>query len=316
MSYGSKRKRSAQLGSFSSVFNAMDTTASIISRIVGNPSSKKLQYSKTANGISWSTSLKANKLVATAKFAAAREEKTYDQSSDNTYRLVGIIGRQETFDTSYLLTRQLILDRMTSASLSQTGTMCISKVEQFSEFHNQSNTTVKMWIYDLICKKDDCKAPTPAWSQGIVDAGAGSTSYKFPYSFPQASKEFNDSWDIIKVTRVTLDAGQSHVHNFDHYINKTISYDRIDDVTTFVAGYTTCTMIVLLGSLDNDQTTKTQIAYGASAVNMYAKTKLKYMIVDNNQNVMLPGTNQVTAFTVAQNTMLEDVDSAANFGNA
>lgn len=166
-----------------------------------------------------------------------------------------------------------------------------------------------MWIYDLICKKDDCQAPSPAWTKGIQDAGAASNAYKYPYSFPQASKEFNESWDIIKVTRVTLDAGTSHVHNFDHYINKPISFDKWNDLSSFVAGFSTATMVVLLGSLDNDSTTKTQIAFGASAINAYFKQRYKFMHVDGNSINNVLGTFQPTAFTVAQNTILEDTDA-------
>lgn len=135
MSYGSKRHRQT-LGTFSSIFSSTTRTADIISRIVGNPAKTKLQYATSANGISFSTSSKVNQLVATAKFAAAREEKKYERTKDSTSRLLGIVGRQETFDTSYMLSVPDLGDLATQCSLSATGYMCISKVEQFSEFHN------------------------------------------------------------------------------------------------------------------------------------------------------------------------------------
>lgn len=283
----------------------------------GTETSSKYQVARQSTLGTWSEASKSNKIVATAVYASAKQGDVFQRSGDATTRITGTVGRQTSSDVAYLLSDPDLDAMILQASLDATGKMFITHAELFCELHNQSNTGVKVWIYDLVCKLDDCGSPSTCWNRGLsTDQGAAAGAYLYPYSFPQATKDFSEAWEIIKVTRLSMEAGQSHVHNFDHYINKVLDPDRLQGTSTFVAGFTTAQMIVTLGSLDNDTTTKSQISYGASAINYYSKYKYTFMCTTTNSLSTVSAVSVPTAFTVGQSTMLEDADATATYAAA
>jgi len=275
---------------------------------------KKNKVMKTVKQSSFSTFSRAahrNKLTSRTLKMVSRQNVKYQRSTDATARLTSLVGRQSVNDVAYLINAVDLGTMLTQMSGTVTGRWFIGRCQQITEFHNQSNSGVKMWIYDLQCKRDDCAAPSACWNTGLSDEGAAANSYLNPYAYPQASKQFLQNWKVEQVTRLGLEAGQSHTHTFDYALNKAISQDQYETCSTFKAGFTHATMVVVLGALDNDSTTKSQISFGVAAVNTYIRYKWNWSNVTANAISAVHTNGLPSAFTISESTMLEDADVAA-----
>lgn len=272
---------------------------------------KKFNRISGGDGISYSRAYKYNKVVSKFLKKATDANSRYQRSTDITTRVSSTIGRQSVTDIAYLVNVTDLGNYFTQGSITPTGDWFVSQCSVFAEFHNQANSCAKIWIYDLICKVDDASTPSAAWNNGLsTDQGGTASAYLFPYSMPNASKEFKTMWQIHKVHLIELDAGASHIHNFKYGYNRKISQDRYQNTSTFIKGTYAC-MIVTLGSLNNDQTTKTQISYGQTAVNVYVRTKHDFGYVTGSKLNTTITSGLPTAFTVTGSTMLEDSDLVA-----
>lgn len=83
---------------------------------------------------------------------------------------------------------------------------------------NQMNASVQVVIYDVVNRRDmDSSQPSPlsAWDTGISQSGGTSVTTKGYNNLnctPFESPLFVALYKVVKVTRLTLSAGQGHVH--------------------------------------------------------------------------------------------------------
>lgn len=273
--------------------------------------SRKPKNIHSSSGVSQSYGRKFNKIVSKSLKTVANLNSRYQRTGDATLRATSSIGRQAAYDIGYLVYLNDLNNYFSQASVSATGDFFVSRCHMFVEMHNQANTTSKVWIYDLVCRQDGASSPATSWNNGLsTDQGAAAGSYLLPYSVPQASKEFNTMWSIVKCHLVTLDAGCTHIHKFNYGFNKKISQDVWQNTSTFIKGSYAC-MVVVLGTLDNDSTTKSQISFGPAAVNVYVRNFHQFQYVTASKLNTVSGTLLPTSFTVGGSTMLEDADTVA-----
>jgi len=278
---------------------------------------RTMQVVKQSSYTTKSRAGKYNKVVSKEMKKESSNDARYQRASDATTRAVATVGRQSVQIVGIMGQVTGLIDQFAQQSATATGKWFMNTFSSVTELHNQGNSCCKVWIYDLICKQDSADSPVVAWDTGLsTDQGAAATAYLYPFATPTLSKAFNQTWKVIKCTKLFLEAGQSHVHSFMHAVNKTMTQDRYEDVNVYVAGVTTVQMIVTLGSLDNDSSTKSQVSYGGTAVNVYVKSKSSFQTVANNALKSVSSIALPTAFTVGESVMLEDTDVAAVFTSA
>lgn len=274
----------------------------------------KYQTVKQSTFTTKSFAAKYHKVISKHMAKNSYDSKRFQRSTDSTNRLAAAVGRQSFATTVTLCDSSQLADQFTQIGALATQKWFLKSMSLTNEFHNQSNTGVKIWIYDCLCRIDGCQSPSNEWNQGLVtDQGSTANSPNQPFATPMVVDDFKRAWTVIKCTRVSLEAGQSHVHNFKYAYNRVISQDRYENLGSGsnVAGITVAQMVVTLGALDNDSTTKDQVSYGITAVNVYNKRKFVFNTVLENSLTSVNISGLPLAFTVAENTMLEDTDLAA-----
>jgi len=284
-------------------------------------SKRKGRSSKMMNigsGATKSYTSKYNKAPRYLSRQMQNENKQY-RVEDVLTRLTATVGRQSINTVMYLCNQSDLQNQFSAAGSNPTGRWLINNCSAYIEMHNQANVGAKIWIYDVMCKQDGAVAPNTDWVTGFeTDEGGAVGSATYPFATPNQSVQFKKNWKIHKVTRVELDAGSSHVHKVSYSVNKVMSKDRYEKVAAngVYAGYTMATMVVTLGSLDNDQQAKTQVSYGLTAVNIYVKRIHRFSFSAQNVTQVNASTTLPTAFTVAESAMAEDTDTTVAFASA
>jgi len=182
---------------------------------------------------------------------------------------------------------------------------------------NVQNIMTTIWIYECVLRRDISEGGVDAindWKEGIDAEGGGSNDYTRPYATPFTSKRFTLKWKVHKVTRSLVAPGETHVHYVDGIVNHKLSTGRLESFGSSVASgedgignLTTCVVVVALGGVWNDQTTKSDIGYSPTALDIAYTKKYDVMGIVEDKKIY---TVQNNLATVTTGQLLEEVDAS------
>lgn len=330
--------RSAKRVRFGSVFNAAAGAGSILWRGFKNRrSSQRASRARGRGGSKVGTRTKLRRVGGRDPGLAGNRSRTtifrkgtprmkkflknhmkFRDAANTAARLVSSVGFQSIFDSYFGLLRADLVTYATNVLNNKTTQLYVDKVKSFMEIKNNGNAGCKVWLYDLIARQDHSINPSTAWGTGEgTDQGAGAGTANSPYQTPFQSREFCVLWKVKKVTSLILAPGETHQHYVNYYPRLYISAERVNNEgASFLKGISHAQMLVVMGSLDNDSVTKTQISYGVATVNQFNSKEIWYMGAADNKVVSNVTNNLPSAFTISENVMEEFQDVVAAYANA
>ena len=93
---------------------------------------------------------------------------------------------------------------------------------------NQSNSNIKVQIYDIIARRDQtvsstCFDPTNAFTLGLADEDTYTPTNVG--TLPFASRIFTQYFKVCKVTHLSMSEGQTHVHRIRFSPNRILNQE-------------------------------------------------------------------------------------------
>lgn len=221
-----------------------------------------------------------------------------------TGRISSVVGKMGvSFVTHYA--PAVIQDAISRIGLGAATQCCyLYRMDAYLTLLNQDVNDVTVWIYTLILRNDIGGVglnPPNDWLQGIVDETGAATDYVQPNSTPFQSKKFTGRWKVHKVDKFVLSSGAQHIHHILCKPYHKVNQERFTNTNSSAAGtggainginyLTSATMIVTQGGLVNDQTTKTNVSYGQTAVDFAISWRYQFHgLQDDNTKYYNPGT--------------------------
>lgn len=191
-----------------------------------------------------------------------------------------------------------------SATGQDTTRMVVKNYRLKTSITNQSNANCMITLYDIEYKSDtfanvDWVTPLGAWTTGLArqETGGDSPGITNVGSTPFQSSDFCRHYKVVKVTKLYLDPGKSHMHYYNKRCNKMLNNGINDDTVQQygIRGFSHSQLLVCQGMPVNDGTTDTNIAFGSGAVDVitekvyeqcYPQYGLKRYYFDNNQGTI------------------------------
>lgn len=171
---------------------------------------------------------------------------------------------------------------------------------------NQSNANCVVTIYAVLYRRDsflgDFENPQQAWLTGMARQENSGTPAAATINTvgctPFQSADFCRYFRVIKVTKVYLDPGKSHIHSGVWNVNKTVSDAMLDTTDSTAYGFRGLTLSYILvgqGMPVNDGTTATEVACGSGKIDIIGESTIesvfpmyqlkKYRLVDNQGTI-------------------------------
>lgn len=214
-----------------------------------------------------------------------------------TGRQTGGANQQQAFNVNMYTTTD-IGSMFTKIGFVNSSSLTMDEGLQFLHVANMDNNDCVIWFYDLLLRADvntGTLAPISDWAQGVVDESGAAGDYQIPFSTPFQSKKFCERWKVVKVSRVILSSGSTHIHkvtskpmhpiNYEHLVNTSSSYTGTQGANVGVRYLTSSVMCVIQGNLANDSVTKTQVGTGPVAVDFMNIIRYKYCGSVDNQTL-------------------------------
>lgn len=239
--------------------------------------------------------------------------------------VTGGYGRQGVFLLPYMLTSQEIYNcykRGTQTSANLEAAAALSTFDKYRKcwlesckhttmMSNQCPSTIKMTIFDLICKQDGAIDPVTSWGTGLQSAAGTAPAEEVVTSWlsrPEESGRFRRQWGIIKKTNVELHSGRTHQHVFNFSYKGLLpiekAYNNGPTSQLVVKGVTTATMIVFHGmpvDTSNDPNVtgvvtldRTKIAWASAEYYASRISSIKGKHIEYDQN--FPGDETLIAY--------------------
>lgn len=219
------------------------------------------------------TKARKTRLTRTQRDLATKVKTEYNQTGR-------ITSNASTMGATFLqhFPIAVISDQVNKASLGNATSACyLMDMNAYITLMNQDANDCTVWIYTLILRNDAGAVginPTQDWRDGIVDETGAATDYLLPYTSPFQSKKFTTRWKVHKVQKFVLSSGAQHIHHVIEKPMHKINKERFTNTGGTGTGgavngvnyLTSVTMIVTLGGLVNDQTVKTNVTFGQTAV--------------------------------------------------
>ena len=188
-------------------------------------------------------------------------------------------------------------DRTTGGTYSAGFSLYIRSCKLRMQIVNVQNIMTTVWIYECVLRRDINVGDLDArvdWQEGIDAQGGDDTDFARPYSTPFTSRRFCTKWRVAKVTRAIVSPGETHVHYVHANVKHKLSserYTNFDDGdgtgTVGIGGLSTCVMIVGLGGVWNDVTTKSAIGYSPVALDVTYTKKYDVMGTINDRKITM-----------------------------
>lgn len=170
----------------------------------------------------------------------------------------------------------------------------LKKMEGTLQILNQENATVTVYLYDMQARYDyQGFSPSQDWIDGCNDE-TNANYYSYPFTTPFASKKFCERWKVLGRKKISLSSGGIHTHKVIMRPMHKINYERITSTgsstelgaTSCVGRLTSCTMVVIVGSVCNDASTKTNVGYGPAAVDVILNTNYAWAGLPQDETVL------------------------------
>lgn len=237
-----------------------------------------------------------------------------------TGRCVSTPGRQN-YNVVFQPTLASLTTWSTAAVLAQGGGAALgSKRSLIEAMHttllltNVENTNAEIFIYELMPIGSSSNAPDVAIRDGIDVDGGTATSYLNYDQRPTASAQFKKKWRIVGFKKCLINPGETVKMYSKRYLNKSwMNFDDLDSADNYNSGLTPQILLAVQGgSATNDITNKAQISSSSCTVNWICHFEIVIRVADPGSNnvIVPPASNLVTAYTVAENVMNDDVGNA------
>ena len=227
-------------------------------------------------------------------------------------RVTSLIGKQE----GAILLAELTPADITSlfvntfgATPNKTTKVLIKSCVSETMFTNVENVPLNYTLYDIIPKRDGNTTiidPIACFRSGFADpSGGAAANYLVPGVDPYMNPRFNEYFTIVQRTEGTLLPGNVHTHRSYYEPNYIIS-DEVNTWTIdFIKNLTHYTMIIIHGTPENDNTTKTQVSLSAANIDYVTKQKWVTKAIYYPLQSQTVTNNLPLAFTVAGEIMNE-----------
>lgn len=225
-----------------------------------------------------------------------------------TGRAQGSVGLQFPIAALYTFDEErmrLIYEAAASATTitaNKTANVLFDSCYGILEFTNVDQSMLNYCIYDLVAKRDipanwgagadnsgfNAASPVTAWDFGEAQTITPNTSIasQFVGQMPQNSAVFRKYWKVMKKSHGWLRPGQVNKHIINHKLHRVINRDELTGTTaaagnrSVMGGVTTCCMIVLRGSLANDQTKGAgTVTFTAPAIDFFQSYSYRYRFI-------------------------------------
>jgi len=193
----------------------------------------------------------------------------------------------------------------------------LQKATLRAQIVNVENIMTTLWIYDLVIRRDLSNGdmnPIEDWEAGVDAEGGNLSDYKYPYSTPFQSTRFCSKWNVKRVTKVMLSPGETHVHALTCSVYNKLPITRFEttgnsEATAAVAvgGLTTAVMIVSLGGVWNDQTTKSDVGFAPTQLDIAYTKHYQFMGTKEDRVNYVVSSNLAS---VSTGQLLEEVDAS------
>jgi len=121
---------------------------------------------------------------------------------------------------------------------------------------NPTNAPVELVLYDVTTRRDSALSPQDCWITGLNDQTG--TTYSFgnmpPGITPNISSQFRVFYNIARITRIVLEAGDTHVHVVSLAPNTIIESTLLADSNKYVKGLTHDILVYATGMPVNGDT--------------------------------------------------------------
>lgn len=284
---------------------------------------------KTGTG-HWLTTSSYGKTQPIPKYLKMQGKQYY--TVNDSWNLSSIIGQQAIYSLLSTWYSPLDLHKQYS-NLTATA----NKIYQVSctvrlMATNQSNACQFIEIYEVGSKQvsfyNSGKAwhPNAAWAQDLINTDQAAAS-AYIGNTPFVSRAFTTNYKVLKKVRYNLNPGETIEHMVYDKPHRNTDMDKYFASVGSVAapggqggtypGFTKFFMIVQWSAPYNDSTTKTQVAPGAGNVDyvitkQYTSIATPNTVLDNYYSTQ----NVVTAFTNAEDIMVDDSGAASALVNA
>lgn len=156
------------------------------------------------------------------------------------------------------------------------------------KMRNQSNSTAKVMIYDIVTKTNaevaTLDTPIEAWTKGLTDFGLPSGTINALDQRPTRSPEFNYIYGINNVTQVFLEPGQQHEHVVYHSWNRVLNSVRFQNSASLsIKGLTRHIMIVFNGLLGHESLQPNEVAAMPVRLDVAYTTEYSYGWIEKTQ---------------------------------
>ncbi|AJP36462.1 putative capsid protein [Avon-Heathcote Estuary associated circular virus 25] len=161
-----------------------------------------------------------------------------------------------------------------SANGDDTTRMVVKGVTGSVNISNMSNANVLITLYDVVARTDSNTSsawanPLNAWGNGLEDSEEGGSVAAGRNNIgatPFQSVMFCRKYRVMKVTKIYMEAGRSHIHYIKRNMNSVLNNSIMETNETNLANKTHYCFAVARGFPVNDATTDTNIALGSGAL--------------------------------------------------
>lgn len=258
--------------------------------------------------------------VAKSVYSKLVGKKTVTANSSTT--LTSTQGKQGNF--SYYLWDRTQLDDLTTVVTGGTASANVSKVflgkgKSTLFFRNQTNDAGIATIYDIVVGRQACAStidtPIEAWVKGDIDFGSATMSNTVGQT-PFHSPEFNRHYRVHKVTRVPMEAGQTHTHVVRHNVNKALSSIRWQNTSApCILGLTVTSLVVFHGGIGHESTTNANVTFMPMKLDIINVREYSFAYMESNAPTYAV-TDALATTVVDFDFMGEDQDVDANLNAA
>lgn len=205
---------------------------------------------------------------------------------------------------------------VTSVGTVQSQPFIINKYEAFIELTNTTNIMIEVRMYDYVCRNDLYTAATPSilqqWQDGLYYEAAGAVRVNTSHvdSTPYDSQLFTQYFKIVKVTKVTLYPGATHVHTHRHNVHRNFYPLRFVRTQGFIEGLSSGTIFSAVGQpVEATTGSAGAVTTGIVDLNVLVRYKAELAQKYTNKTVYAPATSQLYQATQATGTFKALIDN-------
>jgi len=172
---------------------------------------------------------------------------------------------------------------------------------------NQDSGNVRLMIYDVVARRDNNNAtvsdPLNAWINSYVDEGGTATDYRIVGTTPFSATQFTQWYKVKKITHVTLQQGETHIHKVKYSPNFVLNDQIVNTNQNALKGISRWSFLVYHGVPYNDTVNKNQVSTGDVAIDCVWRKQYQYTFMNDSVTNYNRTDSLVKAFTTAESVM-------------